>query len=771
MIKAGYFMLKIQKQLAAVWMMAGFFLLSGSVVYAQELPQTITGFTAFDIQENAMHINIAEKPSLDELLEEMPETLEVYLEEENEPETIEVDWYCVAEDYEESDNFYFQFSPVWDEEKYCLSEEVDLLTEAPYIAVFFTAEEEGVEPLAVTKNSNEEIIFEFLTKQCGYNVAAACGAMANLYCESAFIPVNLQNSFEKTLGYTDLTYTMAVDLGNYTNFVRDSAGYGLCQWTYYSRKQELLDFARSLGTSIGDIHMQLAFMKKELSGSSTDNYLKTTEDSAQGAYYAGYNYCDVFERPAQKVDEVSAYRGNLAKNTYWKEYAGRANYTIGISDQSLPGTIVQGNVFSVKGTVASQSVMTSLTAGIYNVNGKMVTGTTVAPNALSYDLKNVDKYIKFGSLQPGIYVYQVTAQNETEVRHLVGHTFMVLGKSKTISEGKYMLVPQVNTALATESANGSTEAGANVQLSNMSEAETQYFNVKYVGNGYYTLENCGTGKYLEAAGSAGSRINVRQNIKSGQMSQNWQIVPGGSVYYLIPQNMPAYAMEAEDGKSVAGTNLLMSAVSLSKSQKFKFSTYVEPSAFKDVKKNDWYFDYAEYVYEKGLMTGYEGLFTPNANVTRAMTVEILYRLAGSPKVTDDSACTLFSDVDPKGWYANSVCWAYNTGVTTGYVDIMKFGVDDPVTREQLATFLCRYSQLRGYDTSKIGDYSALLNADKVSPYAAETLKWAVGTGLISGVKIVDKNGNTTGMDLQPQGNATRAQMATILTRYCQEYGL
>ena len=89
--------------------------------------------------------------------------------------------------------------------------------------------------------------------------------MGNIYAESGLSSINLQNSFEKKLGYTDASYTSGVDAGTYTNFVRDSAGYGLCQWTYWSRKQALLEFCHSKGTSIGDLEMQLEFMYKELS--------------------------------------------------------------------------------------------------------------------------------------------------------------------------------------------------------------------------------------------------------------------------------------------------------------------------------------------------------------------------------------------------------------------------------------------------------------------------------------------------------------------------
>lgn len=83
--------------------------------------------------------------------------------------------------------------------------------------------------------------------------------MGNLYAESGLNPQNLQNTYEKKLGYTDAVYTAAVDSGKYQNFVHDSAGYGLAQWTYWSRKQNMLNFARAAGKSIGDLEMQLDF--------------------------------------------------------------------------------------------------------------------------------------------------------------------------------------------------------------------------------------------------------------------------------------------------------------------------------------------------------------------------------------------------------------------------------------------------------------------------------------------------------------------------------
>lgn len=111
--------------------------------------------------------------------------------------------------------------------------------------------------------NNEEKIWNYL-KGAGLNDCGAAGLMGNLYAESGLRPDNLQNTYEKKLGMTDTSYTAAVDGGTYTGFVRDCAGYGLAQWTYWSRKQGLFNFAKAAGRSIGDLEMQLDFLMKEL---------------------------------------------------------------------------------------------------------------------------------------------------------------------------------------------------------------------------------------------------------------------------------------------------------------------------------------------------------------------------------------------------------------------------------------------------------------------------------------------------------------------------
>ena len=185
--------------------------------------------------------------------------------------------------------------------------------------------------------------------------------------------------------------------------------------------------------------------------------------------------------------------------------------------------------------------------------------------------------------------------------------------------------------------------------------------------------------------------------------------------------------------------------------------------------NNWYVDYVQFVYDKGIMMGSNGNFSPNKTLTRAMTVTTLYRMAGSPEVTDRTACAELKDVQAGQWYTDAVCWAYEQGITTGNTHTMTFGVDDAVTREQLATFLYRYAKNCSLDITQQGELLEFKNADKVNDYAKEAVSWMVGTGLLSGVPNVE-NG-TTVYDLAPTQSGTRAQMAAILTRFCEAYGL
>ena len=178
--------------------------------------------------------------------------------------------------------------------------------------------------------------------------------------------------------------------------------------------------------------------------------------------------------------------------------------------------------------------------------------------------------------------------------------------------------------------------------------------------------------------------------------------------------------------------------------------------FTDVPASHWAHDDITYVYENDLMNGTDGsLFSPESTTTRAQVVTVLYRLAGQPAADWENP---FWDVPASAWFHDAVTWAWENDITGG-VSSTHFGAGNAVTREQLATFLYRYAQDQGYDTSARADLSGYSDAGLVSSYATEALSWANATGLITG---------TTGTTLSPQGSATRAQVATILSRFCQD---
>lgn len=171
--------------------------------------------------------------------------------------------------------------------------------------------------MALTGSTTEQKIWNYLYGKLG-NAYGAAGLMGNLYAESALEPTNLQNSYESKLGFTDDTYTQAVDNGEYTNFASDSAGYGLAQWTYSTRKAGLLSFAQSEGKSIGDLEMQLDYLMKEMQNSYSS--VLSTLKSATTILEASNAVLTKFERPADQSTTVQNKRAGYGQ-TYYDKYA------------------------------------------------------------------------------------------------------------------------------------------------------------------------------------------------------------------------------------------------------------------------------------------------------------------------------------------------------------------------------------------------------------------------------------------------------------------
>ena len=181
--------------------------------------------------------------------------------------------------------------------------------------------------------------------------------------------------------------------------------------------------------------------------------------------------------------------------------------------------------------------------------------------------------------------------------------------------------------------------------------------------------------------------------------------------------------------------------------------------FTDVSEKDWFYGDVMFVYENGLMLGTsKTLFSPHGTATRGMMATILWRMEGSPAPKGKNS---FTDVEAGKWYADAITWTAENGIFAGYGKD-KFGPDDPITREQLAAIFYRYADYKGYDLTVKGNLDTFKDADKITDYAKTAMQWAVGSGLMKG-----KSGNL----LDPQGTATRAEIAAMLHRFIEKYEL
>ena len=179
-------------------------------------------------------------------------------------------------------------------------------------------------------------------------------------------------------------------------------------------------------------------------------------------------------------------------------------------------------------------------------------------------------------------------------------------------------------------------------------------------------------------------------------------------------------------------------------------------SYNDVTAGDWFTPDVIYVTLTGLMNGTGDGFSPNNNINRAQLVTVLYRMAGEPEVTGENP---FTDVPDGQWYTDAVLWAAENNITDGTSETT-FSPNDALTREQMATFLYRFANFEAGEPIEVtGDLSGYTDADLVADYAVDAMTWAVGEGVISGI------GNNT---LAPDNTASRAQMATVLTRYTAE---
>lgn len=233
--------------------------------------------------------------------------------------------------------------------------------------------------------ANEKIIWDYF-KAKGLNDFGVAGLMGNLRAESGLSPTNLQNSYEKKLKMTDMEYTAAVDNGSYKNFVYDKAGYGLAQWTFWSLKERMLEYAKSVGKSIGDLGMQLDFLYLEL---TRNKHILSVLENATSVRQASDVMLLQYERPADQSVSVQEKRAAFGRE-YFDQFAV-ANDEMDLNEfaqlfDELRKTLQDNDC----GAYSQEAREWAISKGLIAGNGTMINGS---PNCMWQDFLTREQFV------------------------------------------------------------------------------------------------------------------------------------------------------------------------------------------------------------------------------------------------------------------------------------------------------------------------------------------------------------------------------------------
>lgn len=270
-------------------------------------------------------------------------------------------------------------------------------------------------------------------------------------------------------------------------------------------------------------------------------------------------------------------RGNRVTRGYsdwsnkWRYTTDTKQKTPTISGANVPTSLQPGQVYSIYGTISSESQITSVTAGVYTSKSgkKMVTGKTVSPNSTSYDLKNVDRYVYFNKLKAGTYYYIVRVSNSAGTKELVNQEFIVISSSA----GHWgTLTPKCAPQARLDVYDAGTAAGVNVQIYQSNGTDAQKWRFIELDDGYYAIQSKASGKFLDVAGgNTASRTNVQQYTWNASYAQQWKLIDAGDGYYYIcPRLNQNLCLDVYDAGTANYTNVWVYTRNDSVAQKWKF---------------------------------------------------------------------------------------------------------------------------------------------------------------------------------------------------------
>ena len=274
----------------------------------------------------------------------------------------------------------------------------------------------------------------------------------------------------------------------------------------------------------------------------------------------------------------------------------------------------------------------------------------------------------------------------------------------------------------------------------------------------YSITLTSGGKTISDFNGGSATVSVNYTLKAGQNAKGivvWYVANDGTL-----TEVPATFSAGKVTFTVSHFSNYVIAYDAERAAACPQDSTCPIAAFSDADAKAWYHDGVHWALENGAMSGMgDGTFAPNGTTTRAMVAQILWNLEGKPAYVGVSE---YTDVDNDDWFGPAVRWASAEGIVTGYDG--KFAPNDPVTREQLAVMLYRYAQYKNIDVS-VGEDTNILSyedAFNVNTWAMAAMQWACGAGVMNGAEV---NGT---MYLQPQNDATRAVVATMIARFCTE---
>ena len=527
---------------------------------------------------------------------------------------------------------------------------------------------------------------------------------------------------DKTMHYVPFTYAGTVDAYKLTSERETTEEYA--QQNKYPHSLFVADYAVKHTVSWNDLHTEGLIFGK---GYAADGVNYTLRAPSVGSDRTGLNESQRGTPQSNEWDKLLDKNDGYIKNWNWMASWGQDTRP----DNSTPFRAVRG-FHSARGWEFNSS---SYQNGILGFRPVL---EVLNPDALDADgLKAVTLALGGGKLGDSAEDIQIIVKNDSEftapasdgLTRPDGNTedyFKWLGSDGTLYAPGHIVPSNVNklTAKFVSGSSGSGGGGGSRKPSVT----------------YYTLhfETNGGSAITDMREANNTRISLTKYVptRQGHTFNGWysdRSLTNQVSEVSLTKNMTVYAgWRADENPDIV----------------------VNP--FTDVSEKDWFYNDAMFVYKNGLMLGTsKTLLSPHGTVTRGMMATILWRMEGSLAPKGENS---FTDVEAGMWYTDAITWAAENGIFAGY-SMDKFGPDDPITREQLTAIFYRYADYKGYKLTVTGNLDKFEDADKITDYAKTVMQWAVGNGLIKG-----KAENL----LDPQGTATRAEIAAMLHRFVEK---